>query len=108
MHDHVTGVVVEGEVVLVQGGLAAVEGGLVTQGVVVGAVTNGSGHVHNGATITKLEYLVVMPASSGVRWTGSSVNSGRKLARSLSLSSLGQYGGGICFYFSSAQSIVWQ
>ena len=55
MHDHVTSVVVEGEVVLVLGGLAAVEGGPVTQGVVVGAVTNGSGHVHNRATITKLK-----------------------------------------------------
>ena len=51
-------------------------------------------------------FLPMMPASSGVRWTGSSVNSGGKFARSLSLSSLGLYGGGICFCSSSAQSIV--
>ena len=44
---HVPGGVVEGEVVLGQGGLARVEGGLVTQG--VGAVANSSGHVHNRA-----------------------------------------------------------
>ena len=50
----------------------------------------------------------MMPTSSGLRWTGSSVNSRGKLARTLSLSSLGLYGGGICFYFSSAKSIVWQ
>ncbi len=35
--------------------------------------------------------------SSGVSWTGSSVNSGGKLARSFSDSNLGRYGGGICF-----------
>ena len=52
--------------------------------------------------------LLMMPTSSGLRWTGSSVNSWGKLARTLSLSSLGLYGGGICFYFSSAESIVWQ
>ena len=44
---HVPGGVVEGEVVLGQGGLARVEGGLVAQG--VGAVTHSSGHVHNWA-----------------------------------------------------------
>ena len=48
----------------------------------------------------------MMPASSGVRWTGSSVNSGGKFAKSLSFSSLGLYGGGICFCSSSAQSMV--
>ena len=62
----VTGIVVEGEVVLVQGVLAAVEVGLVSQG--AGAVTNGSGHVHNGATITKLEYLVELKTES-LCWT---------------------------------------
>ena len=43
MHDHVPGVVVEGEVVLGQGRLATVEGSLVTQG--VWAVTNSSRHI---------------------------------------------------------------
>jgi len=35
--------------------------------------------------------------SSGVKWTGSSVNSGGKLARSRSESSRGLYGGLTCF-----------
>ena len=62
----VTGIVVEGEVVLVQGVLAAVEVGLVTHG--VGAVTNGRGQVHNGATIKKLEILVEFKTES-LCWT---------------------------------------
>ena len=52
MEDHVPGVVVEGEVVLGEGGLAAVEGSLVAQG--IGAVTQSSGHVDNGAEIQNI------------------------------------------------------
>ena len=52
MERHVPGGVVEGEVVLGQGGLARVEGSLVTQG--VGAVANSSGHVHNRAANIEL------------------------------------------------------
>ena len=62
----VTGFVVEGKVVLVQGVLAAVKVGLVSKG--VGAVTNGGGHVHNGATITKHEYLVELKTAN-LYWT---------------------------------------
>ena len=47
MERHVPGGVVEGEVVLGQGGLARVEGGLVAQG--VRSVAHRSGHVHNRA-----------------------------------------------------------
>ena len=45
------------------------------------------------------KYLIksISYVSSGVSWTGSSVNSGGKFARSLSDSSLGRYGGGTCF-----------
>ena len=52
MERHVPGGVVEGEVVLGQGGLARVEGGLVTQG--VGAVAHSSRHVHNRAASIEL------------------------------------------------------
>ena len=41
--------------------------------------------------------------SSGVSCTGSSVNSGGKLAKSRSDSNLGLYGGGICFCSSCKQ-----
>lgn len=44
-----------------------------------------------------MQALVITYVSSGVRCTGSSVNSGGKLARSRSESSLGLYGGPTCF-----------
>ena len=40
MQDHVSGIVVEGEVMLGDGGLATIEGGLIAKS--VGAVTKGS------------------------------------------------------------------
>ena len=47
MKDHVSGVVVESEVVFGEGGLAGVEGGLVAES--VGAVSEGGRHVDDGA-----------------------------------------------------------
>lgn len=47
--------------------------------------------------INNFNYCEVTYGSSGVKCTGSSVNSGGKFARSLSESRRGLYGGGTCF-----------
>ena len=54
-------------------------------------------HVGRAGAPRYIWYIGLAYGLSGVSCTGSSVNSGGKLARSRSLSSLGLYGGGICF-----------
>ena len=59
-------------------------------------------HIERCFFFTKKKMLKTY-LSSGVSWTGSSVNSGGKLAKSRSDSNLGLYGGVTCFCSSCEQ-----